>query len=273
VGQADGAGLNDACLFFGIATLFVFLYNGTVRMFFAPFTVRMERRLRVKLYDRIASLSYEKIESLPQGEWLTRLNIDVQAPFSQPVHVPGAVCAIVNICASGSILWLINPEVFGLVILFVAPHIIASRLVIARAMPGLNKKALESAAKNAGELTSFITCADTAALYGGQNYLMRRFELSGIDLFKAKMKIIKWNSLNAAIMPLFSLSGYLTLLIVSGGWIAGGRMTFGDLTAAFQYRGGVLLGSFALINSLISIYSSMAGIRRLNETIDEKAEE
>ena len=54
---------------------------------------------------------------------------------------------------------------------------------------------------------------------------------------------------------------------VSGGWIANGHFTFGDLTAAFQYRGGVLVGSLTLINCLVSIQASIAGIRRLNETM------
>jgi hypothetical protein len=45
------------------------------------------------------------------------------------------------------------------------------------------------------------------------------------------------------------------------------------LTAAFQYRGGVLVGSLILINCLVSIQASMAGIRRLNETMLEKTEE
>ena len=272
VGEANGAGLMRACLFFGIATLCVFLYNGTIWMFFAPFGVRMERKLRVKLYGKISSFSYEKIESLPHGDWLTRLNTDVQMPFSQPVHFPSAACSIVNISVSAIILWLINPAVFGWVVLFAVPHIAISQLLIARIMPVLNKKSLEAAAENTGELTTLITCADIAALYDGHNYLLKRFEESSLGLLKAKMKIIKRNSLNAAILPLFGLSGYLVLLIVSSSWIASGNLAFGDLTAAFQYRGGVLAGSLMLINCLITIQASMAGIRRLNETMSEKTE-
>ena len=273
VGQADGSGLMEACLFFGIATFCIFAYNGTVRLFFAPFCVRMERKLRIKLYNKISTFSYEKIESLPHGEWLTRINTDVQMPFSQPAHFPSAVISIVNISVSAIVLWSINPAVFGWVILFVIPHIIISQLLIARAMPELNRKSLEATAKNTGELTALITCADVTALYDGHDYLLKRFEQSSLDLLRAKMKIIKRNSLGSAILPLFGLSGYLVLLIVSGGWIADGHLTFGDLTAAFQYRGGVLVGSLALINCLISIQASMAGIRRLNEKMSEKTEE
>jgi ABC-type multidrug transport system fused ATPase/permease subunit len=272
VEQTDGAGLKYACLFFGIATIIVFLFNGTVWMFFAPFCVRMERNLRVKLYDKISSFSYEKIESLPHSDWLTRLNTDVQMPFSQPNHFPSAVCSIVNITVSAIFLWSVNPSIFGWVILFVVPHIIVSQLLVARAMPDLNKKSLEATAKNTGELTAFITCADVAALYDGQSYLLKRFEQSSLNLLRAKMKIIKRNSLGAAILPLFGLGGFLLLLIISSGLIANGNFTFGDLTAAFQYRGGVLIGSLTLINCLIAIQASMAGIRRLNETMSEKTE-
>jgi len=272
VGSADGAGLADACIYFGIATFCVFLYNGVVRVFFAPFCVRMERKLRVKLYARIASFPYERIESLPHGEWLTRLNTDVQMPFSQPVHVPSAACSVVNISVSAIVLWSINPAVFGWVILFVIPHILISQLLIARAMPGLNRQSLEATARNTGELTALITCADVAALYDGQAYLLKRFEESSLDLLKAKMRIVRRNALGAAILPLFGLGGYLVLLIVSSGWIANGQLTFGGLTAAFQYRGGVLVGSLMLINCLITIQASMAGIRRINETMSDQTE-
>jgi len=137
-------------------------------------------------------------------------------------------------------------------------------------MQELNKKSLESTAKNTGEMTALITCADVALLYDGQDYLIEKFENSSLELFRAKMKLIKRNAINAAIAILpFGLTGYLVLLIISGGWIERGDLTFGDLTAAFQFRGGILLGANMLINSIVSIKSSMAGIQRLNDVFTE----
>lgn len=268
IAQNDSGQLNIVCIIFGVASLCTFLYNGTVwSIYAAPLVTRMESGLRDKLFRKVSSLSYERIEAMPQGEWLTRLNTDVQIPFSE--SLPHTAIAIVNICVSAFILWSINPAVFGWVLLFVAPHIVFSQLLIARAMPGLNKKSLEATAKNTGELTALITCADVALLYDGKDYLMKRFEKSSTDLFGANMKIRTRNALGAGILPLFGLGGYLTLLVVSSEWIADGHLTFGDLTAAFQYRGGVLLGSLMLINCIISIQANMAGIRRLNETMAE----
>jgi len=274
VEQNDVGRLTVVCVVFLIANLGIFLYNGTIWSIYAPFVVRMESKLRIKLFDKIIKFSYERIEATTQGEWLTRLNTDVQMPFSQPLHFPHAVNAILSLILSSIFLWIINPAVLGWVILFVVPHFIISRFFVVRFMQELNKKSLEATAKNTNKMAAFITCADVALLYDGQDCLMKRFEKSSLDLLWAKMKIIKRNSINAAIAILpFGLSGYLILLIISGNWIAQGHLTFGDLTAAFQYRGGILIGANMLINCIVSIKASMAGIYRINETMYENTEE
>jgi len=270
----DAGRLAVVCVGFLIASLSIFLYNGTVWSIYAPFVVRMESKLRIKLFDKIIKFSYERIEATAQGEWLTRLNTDVQMPFSQPMHFPHAANAIVSLILSSILLWLINPIVFVWVIIFVVPHFLISQYFVVRFMQELNKKSLEATAKNTGEMTAFITCADVALLYEGQDYLMKRFEKSSLDLLRAKMEIVKRNSINAAIAILpFGLSGYLVLLVISGNWIAQEYLTFGDLTAAFQYRGGILIGANMLINCIVSIKAGMAGICRINETMYENAEE
>ncbi len=270
IGQNDIGLLTGACITFIIASLCIFLYNGIVWSIYAPFVVRMESRLRVKLFDKITTFSCERIEGTSHGEWLTRMNTDVQMPFSQPIHLPHAVNAILRIAVSSAILWGINPTVLGWVMLFVIPHIITSQLLVARVMPKLNKRSLEATAANMSELTTLVSCADIALLYDARDYLMKRFEKSSMDLMRAKMRIWKRNALNAAIAILpFGLSGYLVLLIVCSGWITRGLLTFGDLAGAFQYRLGLLIGSNMLINCLISIQASMAGIQRINKTMLE----
>lgn len=271
--QKDGRLLAIVCLSFGVASLCLFLYNGTIWSIYAAFITRMEGKLRIQLFRKISLLSYQRIDAVPHGEWMTRLNTDVQMPFSRPMHLPHGACAIVNICVSAVILWYINPGIFGWVLLFIIPHIVISQVLIAGAMPVLNKKSLEEMARNTGELTALITCADVALLYDGQDYLMRRFEQSSRNLQQANMKIRIRNALGAAILPLFGMGGYLMLLIFSSEWIGNGRLTFGQLTAALQYRGGVLAGSLMLISCLVSIQASIVGIRRLNETMIEEKEE
>jgi len=271
--QGDNTRLIYVCLAFGIASLCLFMYNGTIWSIYAPFTTRLEGKLRARLFEKIASFSYQHIEAAPQGQWVTQLNTDVEMPFSRNFTFPHTACAVVNITVSAFILWRINPAIFGWVMLFVIPHILFSQLAIARAMPSLHTKSLEETATNTSEMAAIITCADVAALYNGQDYLMNRFEKSSMNLLRVNMKIHARSALGAGVVPLFGLGGYLLLLFVSSRWIAAGQFTFGDLTAAFQFRGGVLLGSLMLINCIITIQGSMAGIRRINKTIDNQVEQ
>ena len=68
VEQNNAERLTVVCLIFGVASLCIFLYNGTVWSIYAPFVVRMEKRLRITLFDRIAKFSYERIEKTPNGD-------------------------------------------------------------------------------------------------------------------------------------------------------------------------------------------------------------
>jgi len=260
-----------ACAIFIVASLCTFLYNGFIwSSYAAPLVIKMEGILRVKLFTKISTLSYEKIESHPQGEWLTRLNTDVQMPFSEAwVHTG---IAFVNIAISSLLLCFMNITIFGWIVLFIVPHIIFSQVIVARVMPGLIKNSLEMKAKNTNEFNALIICSDIAMIYDSHDYFMKRFEKSSMDLFRASMKKHVRTALGEGVLPLFGLGGYFVLLIVSSRWIADGIFTFGDLTAAFQLRGSVLSGSLMLINSIITIQASMAGIRRLNETMSDESE-
>ncbi len=269
----DERGLFVACAIFGASCILLFLYNGTLWIVYSAFVVRMEKRLREILFKKISSFSYGRVQRTTSGEWFTLLNSDVQMPFSQPMHLPHAACGLVNLVVSSIILFSSSPAIFGLVILFVVPHLAANRLLITKKMPELKKRALEATARNTGELEALITCSDAIHIYDARDYLLDRFRDSSKRLIWANMKIHVRNALSSAILPVFGLGGYLTLLIVYSEYLSQGGMTFGELTALFQLRGGVLMGSMMLINSLISINISRAGIRRLNAVMEESPEE
>lgn len=269
--SADSLRLVSVCLRFGVVTFCLFLYNGTVWSFYAPFTIRLEGRLRTKLFEKITTFSCRRVEASPMGDWLTRLNADVQMPFNQPLHLPHAACAIVNICVSSGLLLGCNPWWLCLTLLFVVPHILAVQLLVARAMPGLRQQALAATARCTGALAALVTCADTALLYDAHSYLMQRFAESSLDLLHANMHIHRRNALRAVLLPLFGLGGYLALLVAGSGQIAAGHLLFGSLTAILQYRGGVLRGTMMLLDSIVSIQASRASIHRVNEILYEKA--
>ncbi len=274
--QENQKGLYYACAIFGIGSLLLFLYNGTVWTLYATYVTKWVGAIRRKLFGHISCLSLQQIEAKPSGEWITRLNTDVQAAtaiLNQPIHLPHAVVSTVNICVSSIILVLINPGMYGLIITFVVPHILISHLFIAKPMTLLSMNVQEATAKNTTAMNAIMTCADTAILYDAQGFLLKRFEESSLELRKENMKIQHRKAIGNGLLPLIGMSGYLVILLIGGRWIATGTITFGELTAAFQYRGGLLKSLMMLINSLINIRTSLAGVRRVNETMGMTLEE
>ncbi len=268
--------LFHVCALFGIGSMLLFLYNGTIWTLYATFVTKWVGIIHRKLFRHISCLSLQQIETKPSGEWITRLNADVQAAtaiLNQSIHLPHAVVSTVNIGVSSMILVLMDPGVFGLIIIFVIPHILISQLFIAKPMIRFAMNVQEATARNTTDMNALVTCADTAILYDAQEFLLRRFEKSSLELRKANMKIQHRRAMGSGLLPLMGMSGYLVILLIGGSWMAAGTMTFGELTAAFQYRGGVLVGSMMLINSLMNIKTALAGVKRVNETMRIELEE
>jgi ABC-type bacteriocin/lantibiotic exporter with double-glycine peptidase domain len=165
-----------------------------------------------------------------------------------------------------------SPKIFGLVISFVIPHILANQ-IITKPVPELWQSSLMHSARNATDFNALITCADTAALYGAQGFLMKRFEESSLNIRKTNMKIRRRFSLDGALAALFGMGGYVVLLFAGQTWIDTGVITFGILTAAFQYRGGIISGTGALITGFRQIQSSVPGIKMVNEIMNIPSEE
>ena len=274
--SGDAGRLLRVCLVSALAILALFLYNGTVWTVYATYGVRVTARLRRLLFGHMLALPPVALEARPSGEWHTRLNADVQsatAIVNGALHLPHLACAAVNIAVSSVLLARMNPAIFALVLLFVVPHILLSQRFIARPMTDLARRAQEDTAANTTDLNTIVTCAETALLYDAQGYLLGRFEQSSLRLRRANMAMRLRGALGGGLLPLLGMSGYLIILLAGGRWIAEGSLTFGALTAAFQYRGGVLIGMMMALNSIVNCRASLAGIKRVNETLSEPVEE
>lgn len=276
VNNKDQKGLFYICALFGVGSLFLFLYNGVVWTLYATYVIKWVGTIRRKLFGHISGLSLQQIEAKPYGEWITRLNSDVQAAtaiLNQSIHLPHAVVATVNICVSSVILALMNPGIFGLIVIFVIPHILINQLFIAKPMTRFAMNVQEATARNATDMNALVTCAHIAVLYDSQEFLLKRFEESSLEIRKENMKIQHRRAIGNGLLVLMGMGGYLVILIAGGIWIAAGTMTFGKLTAAFQYRVGLLKSLMMLVNSLLNIWTAMAGIKRVNDTMRIKTEE
>lgn len=265
-----------SCTIFGVGSLLLFLYNGTIWMAFSSNSIRIMKVLREKIFINIAGISLKEMESKSTGEWITRLNTDVWQACSvlnQPFQLPHAVVSSVGMFVSAIFILTRNPFLFLMILLFLVPHLIISQKLIAKPITKLNEKAQEITAKNTSIMNAMVTCADTAFLYDAKELLMKQFEDSSLELRNANMRIRKRNAINAGLLPIMGLGGYLILLFIGATWIMNGEMTFGELTAIFQYRGGLLTGAAMLTNCFISMNQSQAGINRVLDTLNIQLEE
>lgn len=271
--------MNDlyvACVAFGIGSLVLFIYNGSVWMLYASYITRFVSILREKLFGHVSEISLQKIEEKSSGEWFTRLNADVQlaaAILSQPLHLPHAVVATVSIGVTAGILIVMNSTILVLVIVLIIPQLLISYLYIAKPMTALAMKSQEASAKNTTDMNALVTCAETALMYNAQDFLMGRFEESSLNLRKVNMTIKRRSAVGGSLLPMMGMGGYLIILLVGGSLIAAGNMTFAELLGVFQYRAGLLAGSMMLTSSFISIQTALAGVRRVNEIMNIELED
>jgi len=245
-------------------------------MLYAEYVTRWVGAIRRKLFEHISGLSLEQIEARPTGEWIARLNSDVNAAtalLNQNMHLPHAIVSLVNISITSVMLVLVNPELFSLIILFAVSHILINQLFIVKPLMKLSMNVQEAAADNASDMNALITCADTAILYDAQDFLLKRFEKSSLELRKEKMKIQHRKAMERGLLSLMGMSGYLVILLFGWRWINAGSMTFGELVAVFQYRGSLLAGSMMFITSFMNVISAQAGVKRVNDTMSLGREE
>jgi ABC-type multidrug transport system fused ATPase/permease subunit len=268
--------LYNACIMFGIGSLLLFLYNGTMWTIYSTYVTKWVGRIRRSLFEHISALSLQQIEERPTGEWITRLNADVEAAtaiLNKAIHLPHAVVALVNICVMSLILLILYPGIYALILAFMIPHLLITKAFIAGPTARNAMKLQELISTNTTDMNALITCAETAILYDAQGFLLNNFEESSKKIRKANMKIIHRRAIENGLIPLMGLGGYLLILLVSGNLIIAGTMTFGSLTAAFQYRAGMQKSMNMLVDSITNISKSLAGIKRVNETMSIRAEE
>lgn len=275
VQMGNEQGIFHACFWFGFASLLLFLYNGTVWIWYAIFTTHLEGRLRKIMFEKVEAISLPQLEAKTQGDWITRLNTDTQMAagfFTGSLQIVHLASAAVSFFVFGGFLLATNQAVFGLVILFVIPHVLIGQLWIARPMTELAKKSQQARADNTSDLNTLVTCAETAMLFQADEFLMGRFEKSSLAMRSAQMRMHRRQASARAMYVIFGIGGYLAILFVGGVWIAAGVMTFGALTAAFQLRNGMLKGVLMTVNCASNIRVSVAAAVRVSETLELKKE-
>ena len=260
------------CIIYGLICVMLFLYNGTIWSIYSAFSAKTEAWLQKKMMEKILSQPLKRIDSRFSGEWITKLNSDIQAAFimmNGPLNIPHIVVAAINTILASFLMLKSNVLLFGITWMFILPHLFINNRIVIRNIKKLREESQNAMSENTSLISPLIANADTILLYDASDLMMKKCDESSRKLMKTNMKIHMRNSVSNVVMRLFGIGGYFTILLIGYSLIYNGAIKLSDVVYCFQVRGSILAGMFMVVTCFNNIKSNSVCIKRINDTFEE----
>lgn len=264
--------LMKLCVIYGLLCAVLFVYNGIIWTRYAAFSAKAEIELQKKMFGKMLSLPLKRIDHHFSGEWITRLNSDIQAAFTMmngPLNIPHLAVAIINILLSCFLMMKSSVLFLTITWIFAIPQIIMNDKIVLKAIPKLKEASQNAMAGNTSAIRPLLTDADTILLYDAKGLMMANCAKASRRLMKINMKMHVRKAAGDAGMRLFGVGGYLVILLTGYMLIYNGTMAFSDIVYCFQVRGSILSGIFMLITCINNLKANSVCIKRINDTLEE----
>lgn len=265
--------LLELCVVYGLLCAMMFVYNGMIWGVYAAFSARVEIWLQKKMFEKMLSLPLKRIDSRFSGEWITRLNSDIQAAFTMmngPMNMPHLAVAVINTILS-CLLMLKSCLLFlGITWMFAIPQFVIHYKIVLKSITKLKEESQNAMAENTSAIKPLLTDADTILLYDAQELMMINCAETSRRLMKINMKMHVRKAISDVSMRLFGIGGYLMILFMGYRFIDNGTMAFSDVVYCFQIRGSVLAGMSMLIICLNNLKANSVCVKRINDTFEEQ---
>lgn len=261
------------CVVYGLMCAMLFIYNGTVWSAYAAFSAKTEVGLQKVMFNKILNMPLKRVDSHDSGEWITRLNSDIQAAFTMmngPLNIPHVVVAVINTMVSSFLMFRSSSLLFGVTWLLILPQLLLNYKIVIGALPKLKEESQNSLSQNTSVVGPLIADADTILLYDAGELMMKICDEASRNLMKINMKMHVRRATGDVIMRLFGMGGYLIILLIGYRLIYNGTMAFSDVVYCFQLRGAVLAGMLMLITCLNNLKANAVCIKRINDTLEEQ---
>lgn len=268
----DADALMKHCVIYGLLCAVLFAYNGTIWTKYAAFSAKAEILLQRKMLEKMLSMPLQRIDSRFSGEWMTRLNSDIQAAFTMmngPFHMPHLIVAVINITLSCYLMQKSSLFFLGITWVFAIPPFMINDKIVLGAIPKIKEEAQTAMAENTSAIRPLLTDAETILLYDARELMMRNCTETSKKLMKSNLKIHLRKAGSDAGMQLFGISGYLLILLVGYRFIYHGTMAFSDIVYCFQVRGSILTGTLMLMTCLNNLKANAVCVNRILETFEE----
>ena len=184
--RGEGESLSNAFWKFLIFSMLLFGYNATI---WATISIKTDmmfhKRLRLRLMDSMLSRTEQEMDRLSAGDWITRLNMDVDKTadyITCPFNFMHAMIASVNLILSSVILVFLNPKLFTVTVLVMIPFFILSSFVIIRKIPYYRRKAQESQAEYTNWMEPIVDAGDAITIFDGEEIVLREVEEKSLNI-------------------------------------------------------------------------------------------
>ena len=272
--ETDNSGkLTIICVVYGLICAALFIYNGTVWSSYAVFSAKTEVEIQKTMFNKILSMPLKRIDSHFGGEWITRLNSDIQAAFTMmngPLNIPHVVVSVINTILASLLMFRGSFLLFGVTWLLILPQLLINYRVVLGHLPKLKEESQHSLSENTSAIKPLITEAHTILLYDAGELMMRTCDGASRKLMKINMKMHVRNALGDVVMRLFGMGGYLIILLLGYRLIQSGVMAFSDVVYCFQVRGAILAGMLMFITCINNLKANAVCVKRINDTFEQQ---
>ena len=260
------------CVGYGLLCAMLFVYNGLVWSKYAAFSAKVEIWLEKKMFDKILSLPLNWIDRCFSGEWMTRLNSDIQAAFTMmngSLNIPHLAVAAINILLSCLLMRKSSLLFLGITWMFAIPQFVINDKIVLKAIPKLKEESQNAMAENTSAIKPLLTDADTILLYDAKELMMTNCAKHSKRLMKINRKMHMRKAVSDVSMRLFGIGGYLMILFIGMRLISNEIMAFSDVVYCFQVRGSFLSGMFMLMTCFNNLKANSVCIKRVKDILEE----
>ena len=266
----DADGLALACMVYGLICALLFFYNGTVWSIYAAFCTKLEAGFQKVMLQKVMDMPFQQVESHFSGEWITKLNSDIQEVcimMNGPLNIPHAVVAVINTMLASFLMFKNSFILFGITWLLAVPHLFVNYKIVLNHMPDLKKESQKAMAESTSAIKPLITEADAILVYDAGNLMIKKCEESSLKLMQVNQSMHMRNALGNASLRLFGCSGYFVILMIGYHLMSDAVLSFSDVVYCLQVRVAILSGMFMMITSVNNIKTRLVCVKRVGSVI------
>ncbi|MBO4688625.1 MAG: ABC transporter ATP-binding protein [Clostridiales bacterium] len=258
---------------FLLLSLLLFVYNMTI---WATISMKLNllllSRLRKKLFTHILSSEYADIQCFSSGEWINRMNYDVDrlhAYMMGPVTFMHLFIALVNLILSSIILAFMNLPLLVVSVVITVPLMLLSCIVVVRRIPEFKKRAQEKFGEYTNWAEPILRAHQAISIFDGKDLVLQKVEDTSLSMLKENMKAHRAMARSKFLNTLSGGSGYVLLLALGGTMMGEAIDSLATLMKITQYRAGVMQSVFVINRSVNNMKNNRAGAERTLEVFEK----